>query len=67
MTSQKSYSRHATARAELRIFNDLPRAIHDALNNCERTPPRASIVLQALLRGVSESQVIETIQRSQKS
>ncbi len=64
MTSLTMQSRRKAARDELQIFNRLPRAVRDAINECEAQPPKASIVLDALLRGVSEETVIETIKRS---
>lgn len=65
MTSPASQSRRTTAREELLIFNSLSRALRDALNNCAGQPPKASVVRDALLRGVSEEAIIETIERSQ--
>lgn len=67
MTSPTMQARRATAKAEQDIFDRLPKAVRDALNECEASPPRASIVLQALLRGVSEQALIETIKRSRQS
>lgn len=64
MTSPTSIARRQAARAELTIFNSLPRPLRDALNNCAGQPPKASIVRDALLRGVSEETIIETIERS---
>lgn len=58
-------SRRTAAREEFAIFNSLPRSLRDALNNCLGQPPKASIVRDALLRGVSEEMIIETIERSQ--
>lgn len=52
MTSLAMQSRRAAAR--------------DALNNCAGQLPKASVVRDALLRGVSEETIIETIERSQK-
>lgn len=65
MTSPTKQSAIVQAKAELEIFNELPRPVRDAMNECEASPPRASIVLAALLRGVSEKSIIETIKRSQ--
>lgn len=67
MTSPTYNAKLKAVRSELEIFNRLPRALRDVLNECDRTPPKASIVLDALLRGVSEEKIIETIERSQKS
>ena len=64
MTSKAMQSRRRAARDELTIFNRLPRAVRDAINLCEAQPPKASVVLNALLRGVPEETVIETIKRS---
>lgn len=65
MTSPTFQSRRTSAREELSIFNSLPRALRDALNNCAGQPPEALIVRDALLRGVSEKTIIEVIERSQ--
>lgn len=65
MTSSIMQSRREAAREEIEILNSLPRALRDALNNCAGQPPKASIVRDALLRGVSEETIIETIERSQ--
>lgn len=65
MTSPTSIARRQAAHAELTIFNTLPRLLRDALNNCAGQPPKASVVRDALLRGVSEETIIETIERSQ--
>lgn len=65
MTSPITQSRRHAAREELRIFDQLPSALRAALNNCAGQPPKASIVRDALLRGVSEEKIIETIERSQ--
>lgn len=65
MTSSTYSAKLKAARSELEIFNRLPRALRDALNECETQPPKASIVLEALLRGVSEETIIETIKRGQ--
>lgn len=65
MTSPTKQSAIAQAKAELAIFDGLPPALRAAMNECDTQPPRASIVLQALLRGVSEQAIIETIKRSQ--
>lgn len=67
MTSSTMQSCQASARSELEIFNRIPRPVRDAMNECEAQPPKASIVLEALLRGVSEEKVIETIKRSQSN
>ena len=65
MTSPTYSARRKAARLELETFNRLPRALRDAINECEAQPPKASIVLATLLRGVSEQAIIETIKRSQ--
>lgn len=62
MTSQ----RKAERLHELAIFDELPEAIRLAMNECEQQPPRPSIVLATLLRGVSPEKIIETIKRSPK-
>jgi hypothetical protein len=63
MTSLIFARRRAQADRELRIFNSLPRPLRDTINNCNVTPPKASIVRDALLRGVSESEIIATINK----
>lgn len=65
MTSKTQLARREAARSELETFKRLPRRLRDALNDCKGQPPKASIVLQALLRGVGEDKIIETIKRSQ--
>lgn len=65
MTSPAMQSRRAAVHEELRIFDKLPSALRAVLNNCAGQPPKASIVRDALLRGVSEETIIETIERSQ--
>lgn len=65
MTSKAQLARREAARSELETFNSLPRRLRDVLNDCEGQPPKASIVLQTLLRGVGEDKIIETIKRSQ--
>lgn len=65
MTSPTYSAKLKAARSELEIFNRLPRALRDVLNECETQPPKASIVLDTLLRGVPEQTIIETIKRTQ--
>lgn len=67
MTSPVMQSRRAAAREELCIFDQLSSALRTALNNCAGQPPKASVVRDALLRGVSEEKIIETIERSQSN
>lgn len=66
MTNHRSRTRRSVAKYEAEIFNALSRPLRDALNNCADQPPKASIVRDALLRGVSEEKIIETIERSQR-
>lgn len=65
MTNPTMQSRRTAAREEFHVFDQLPTALRVALNNCAGQPPKASIVRDALLRGVSQETIIETIERSQ--
>lgn len=66
MTSPRFNQRKALAEAEQRIFDMLPSAIRAAINEAPLSV-RASVVYAALLRGVPEQAIIETIKRSPKS
>ena len=61
MTSKAFNDRRIAQQREMEIFSRLPAAIREAMNNCQQQPPRASTVLNALLRGVSEETIIRTI------
>lgn len=65
MTSPKYNALKRRAAAEMAIFDALPAPVRDAINSCP-SPPRVSVVLDALLRGVSEARIIEVINRSRK-
>ena len=60
MTSPRFNTDRRRAQDEMRIFNALPRAIRDAMNDASGSV-RASVVRDALTRGVSEAKVIETL------
>lgn len=66
MTSPTNIARRQQAREELRIFNALPRPLRDAINNATASV-KASTVRDALLRGVSEEEIVKTLTRSHKS
>lgn len=66
MTSPTYNQRKALAAAEQAIFDMLPSPVRAAINQAPRSV-RASVVYEALLRGVSEEAIIETITRSPKS
>lgn len=55
--------RKARTRAEQLIFDGLPPSIRAAMNECEASPPRPSVVLEALLRGVNPDAIIQTINK----
>lgn len=63
MTSPRFNARKAQAKVEMAIFDALPSAIREALNEA-RGSVRASSARDALLRGVSEQQIIDTIRNS---
>lgn len=66
MTSLAFNQRQREAQTEMQILDGLPVAVRAAIHNAE-TSVRASVVRDALLRGVSEEKIIETIERSHKS
>lgn len=65
MTSPTFNQRKALAVAEQAIFDMLPSPLRRAINSAPLSV-RASVVYEALLRGVSEEAIIETITRSPK-
>ena len=65
MTSKFFNARRAQAQAEMAIFDALPAPMRDAINEA-RGSVRASSARDALLRGVPESLVIETIRNGVK-
>lgn len=62
MTSIRRIQNRAAAAEELRIFNRLSRPLRDAINDAEASV-RPSTILATLLRGVSETKIIETINK----
>lgn len=60
MTSQRFNQRKRTAQAEQAIFDMLPSPLRAAINEADKSV-RPSVVYEALLRGVSERAIIETI------
>lgn len=65
MTSLRFNARQAQARAETEAYDSLPPALRAAIDSAPRSV-RASVVLSAMLRGVSVEKIIETINRSPK-
>lgn len=64
MTSQRFNARRAEAAREMVIFDQLPVAIRDAINEA-RGSVKASSALNALLRGVPEALIVKTIRESE--
>ena len=64
MTSHRCNARRAAAQAEMEIFDRLPPAIRDAINEA-RGSVKASSALNALLRGVPEELIVKTIRESE--
>lgn len=62
MTSPLFNERRRRAAEEMEILDRLPAPVREALNNA-RGSVRASSALAALLRGVSEEKIIETINK----
>lgn len=66
MTSPRYNQRQIEAKTEMEILDALPVAVRYAIHNSAYSV-RASVVRDALLRGVSEEKIIETInKRSQE-
>lgn len=65
MTSPRFNQRRAEAQTEMEILDALPVALRQAVYNAELSV-RASSVRDALLRGVSEEKIIETLKGSRK-
>lgn len=66
MTSPKFNARKAEAEVEMQVYDMLPEALRKAIDNADGSV-RASVVANALLRGVSEETIIQTLKRSSKS
>lgn len=66
MTSPTFNRRKALAKAEQDIFDMLPAPLRAAINQAPRSV-RASVVYAALLRGVPEQALIETITKRTES
>jgi hypothetical protein len=64
MTSPCFNAEKARAEDEQRIFDGFGPQLREAINNCP-IPVRSSVILSALLRGVTEAQIIERLTRSQ--
>jgi hypothetical protein len=62
LTSPRKLRSRAEAKAEQEIFDMLPSTLRAAINEAPRSV-RASVVYEALLRGVSEQAIIETISK----
>jgi len=66
MTSPAFNRRKALAKAEQDIFDMLPSPLRKAINEAP-TSVRASVVYAALLRGVPEQVLIETLTKQTES
>ena len=66
MTSPTFNRRKALAKAEQDLFDMLPSPLRRAINEAPRSV-RASVVYAALLRGVPEQALIETITKQTES
>jgi hypothetical protein len=66
MTSASFNARKAAAKAEMEAFDSLPSALQKAVANAP-TSVRSSVVLAALLRGVSPERLIETLRAKKES
>jgi hypothetical protein len=64
MTSPRFNQRRALAQAEQEIFDMLPSPLRRAINEAPRSV-RASVVYAALLRGVPEQAIIDTISKTE--
>lgn len=64
MTSLRFNSRKRAAAEEIAAFDALPASVRDAIN-AGHTSASATVILAALLRGVSIEKIVETIKRSQ--
>ncbi len=60
MTSPRFNQRQTDAQAEMAAFDTLPASIRAAMNECN-TSARASVIQEALFRGVSIEEIIEII------
>ncbi len=63
MTSSRFNERKAQAEAEMAIYDGLPAAVRAAIDNA-RGSIKASSARDALLRGVPEQAIIDTINNS---
>lgn len=66
MTSAKRQRAKALAQAEQAIFDMLPSPVRRAINEAPQSV-RASVVYAALLRGVPEQAIIDTITKPTES
>jgi hypothetical protein len=64
MTSAKRIRDRALAQAEQELFDMLPSPLRAAINSAPRSV-RASVVYAALLRGVPEQAIIDTISKTE--
>lgn len=65
MTSRRFNEARAKAQAEMELFDRLPYAIQTAMKAAPLSL-RAQTVWDALVRGVSEKQILETITAAKK-
>lgn len=66
MTSPRFNRAKALARAEQELFDMLPSNVRKAINNAH-TSVKASVVYAALLRGVPEQAIIDTLTKQTES
>jgi hypothetical protein len=66
VTSPTFNARKSAAAAEMAIYDRLPAAIRQAIDDAPCSV-RAKTILDALLRGVSEEAIIQSLKRSPKS
>jgi hypothetical protein len=66
VTSAARHRAKALAQAEQDIFDMLPSPLRAAINSAPRSV-RASVVYAALLRGVPEQTIIETISKTESN
>jgi hypothetical protein len=63
VTSPARQAERAARAEEQLIFDGLPAGVRLAMNECPEQPPRPSTVRDALLRGITEDQIIQLIMR----
>ncbi len=66
MTSARFNAERSRAAEEMEAYGSLPSALRAALDRSSVSPPRATVVLNAMLRGVPIEAILAVIQRAQK-